>query len=761
MSGQGSGNRHPPLAGFFTTNGQMPEKQWFGPSSLFYFVGRITSHLAAFLDHPPAEHTINFGAANKVFANDSESSLDAAARPTHAGQPLTGLCGQQPAPGVESCHAAAPSHSLTAMEEEYFLNLFWQSYHCTFQIIDEAKFRAHYKSLWTGPGHAGTGTRKHSALVDIILALCMLSEYPPPPPNHTTTTTTNNNPFPPDPGPSSNPETSPTNTNTNTNTNTMIAVAVAGRFHYQRCQTLLLAQLETPSLTTVQCHLFSAIYLCCGSFQNMAHSTLALAVRTAHILGLHLEQPPNTDLPRAERELRKRIWWTLYALESRTCLKLGRPWSVPLEECSCPLPDDDYQLAMDASGSAVVVGGGVTWLSYTVWNTRLVLGVTEVYGGFYRECGRVGDGGGDIHDDPVVLERCAVYLQSRMAETLDVWARTVPEGLRSKRQRDNNHPFSTDSCLHPEGITLTLEPFAPRWLQLQRLVLELLYHNLCVILYRPLISFSTPTPTPTSTPPQQTNPNPHHAPVTPTPTPTPRARECALLCARHAITLTQITHQILLPRNNSNNNSNNNKMDDLLERWNEAFQWQWNCAITLIGFVLAYPHAPRSSGSSFEPSVAAAARTAIGQAVESFEVFGRHFAVATRAARVVRDLMGKVEAVVDHHLHGDGSGGGVGGRKYEDGLVQVAGANANQGGMHVIVDGAGGEGGLVWQAGASDAVPVMFGSGSMSGFEGAGLQDLLNGTMDAAFSVDSFNSFEWLRGGSPGFGDSWMYTPRY
>lgn len=80
---------------------------------------------------------------------------------------------------------------------------------------------------------------------------------------------------------------------------------IAGRWYHRRCQTLLASELESPSIRTLQCQILTVIYLCCASFQNMADSTLALAARTATILGLH--QEPSTDLPRAEREYRRRV----------------------------------------------------------------------------------------------------------------------------------------------------------------------------------------------------------------------------------------------------------------------------------------------------------------------------------------------------------------------------------------------------------------------------------------------------------------------
>lgn len=617
----------------------MPQKQWFGPSSLFYFIGRITSHLAAFIQHPPAEYTIHFSSAGMPFTDGSGPGLtQPAAEPPTDGQL---------APG-------GYLYSLTAMQEEYFLSLFWQSFHSAFQIVDEGKFKEHYKSLWSGQGPS-RGVRKPSALVDIILALCMLSACPPRGDRS-----------------SSRPPADPD------------ATAIAGRWHYQRCQTLLISELESPSLSTLQCHIFSVIYLCCASFQNMAHSTLALAMRTAHILGLHLEPPP--DLPRSEQELRKRLWWTLYTLESKTCIKLGRSWSASLSGTSCSLPADDHQLAIE-SGSAALASGNVTWLTYTLQNTKLVLSARDVYLSFYTECSRVLSGSGStdgssIHDDPAVLESCATFLRSGMAH-LDSWARGVPDGLRSKRKRGGEPLSANPDPSASDTISLAIETFAPSWLQRQRLLIELLYHHLCVILYRPLISFSAPSHT----------------------SPSSDAQECAVACARHAITLTQITHQTLAET-------------DLLDSWHEAFQWQWNAAITMIGFVLATPPSPTVQ----------AARAAIALAIEGFETFGRHFAAGARAVKVVGELMDKVESLIGH--------GGRGQGEATDAAAAVAAGPIE----------------AAWPA-----LGAVGPDGVLLGLEGAGLQDVLTGTMDVAFSVDSFNAFEWLQGGSLNSGGYWTF----
>ena len=126
---------------------------------------------------------------------------------------------------------------LTGTQEDYFLGLFWQSYHCTLQIIDEVAFREHYKSLWPTSGTS----RNPSALV---LALCMQYGVA----------------FVPRSSAAVEPKVDVDSNN----------ATIAGRWLYRRSQTLLACELESPSITTLQCYIFSVYYLCSASFNNMA-----------------------------------------------------------------------------------------------------------------------------------------------------------------------------------------------------------------------------------------------------------------------------------------------------------------------------------------------------------------------------------------------------------------------------------------------------------------------------------------------------------
>ncbi|KAK3314410.1 fungal-specific transcription factor domain-containing protein [Apodospora peruviana] len=605
-------SRH--IEGIFMSTSQLPQKQWFGPSSLFYFIGRIHAYLAVALQQTQTEQTNQIHVTNK---------------PLTSASPERDVGASEDAPVLDP--RTYDKRFLSPTQEEFFLDLFWQSYHCSLQIVDEVSFKEHYRSLWTDGN-----TRKPSALVDIILALSMQQGIP-----------ARARP------PGSDRSTAPRD-----------ETDIDASWHYKRCQALLVSELECPTLSTLQSQIFSIVYLCCCSCQNMAHSNLALAIRTAHILGLHLE--PNYDLPRPERELRKRIWWTLYYVESKTCMKLGRPWSTTLSEATCTLPADDHQLAIQ-SGCSVAGGGNVTWLTYTVQNTKLVLAARAVYTAFYQKIGLVlAESAGasvSLSENPAGLETCAAFLRESM-QCLDVWQRGVPEVLKNRR-KDSGVPFSTDCT------PLTIEIFAPAWMQRHRLWLELLYHNYCINLFRTFICFNfSPSVSAGST---------------------PLSDECAACCVKHAVALTHIIHQVL-------------SETDLLNGWHEAFQWQWNAALTMVGYVLAFP-----AGAA-----TAVAREGIDIAVLAFNILSRNFAVSTSAASVTRDLTNKADLIRSRPRPFGGYAAG---------------------GQHVV-------------------------AGDGSDMAAADLQAMLTGSMDLASLVDgSFDNLEYL---SPpnnvNMADLWMST---
>lgn len=516
-----------------------PHKTWYGPSSLFYFIGRFAAFLNSnLLQAHSTDHMLDLNAPSML--------LDGPTKPADQG-----------GTGTRTARSEDPltaGEYLSLSQEEYFLDLYWQSYHTgLFPILDEADFKEYYRSLWTTTG----SQRAPSALVDIVLAMCM--QY----------------------GVSMLP----------TRREQLVMggdATVAGNLYYRRCQRLLAYESESPTIATLQCHLLCAVYLCCGTFQNMADSACGLAVRAAYMLGLHLD-PPDT-MPLREREMRKRLWWVLYILDSKIGMKLGRPFLVYPSRSSPSLPGDGFEVAMRSGSNFAPLGDDVTWLSFNLHQAKLFQVNRSAHTAFYSNHVDVHEGQ-TIWDDIGALESHANFLKSHAA-SLEQWVSEVPSALTTKR--DANSPaFATD------GTSLEIEPFAPLWIQRQRLLLELMYHNLSTNLYRPFISF-------TNTPPPSTS-----------------AGQAANKCALHAAELTMITHHVL-------------SSTTILSGWHEVFQWQWNAAMTLVGFVFAYPRAQSSER----------ARAAIKLAVAVFDIFSQSFAVAASASGIVRELGAKADLVI-------------------------------------------------------------------------------------------------------------------
>jgi len=442
---------------------------------------------------------------------------------------------------------------------------------------------------------------------------------------------------------------------------------MAGRWYYRRGQSLLAADFESPTITTVQCLIFSMCYLCCASFQNMAHITVAQAVRTAQILGLHLEPP--ADMPLAERELRKRIWWILSATEAKVTAKLGRFGFVDRSQVTVTYPSDDIETA-SANGATLGSYGNVTWLTYNLQMQKLIHVSFNIHQPLYEKFGEALERSetNSLYKDSRALESCAEFLAVRLPALKD-WADQLPSSIKSPR-RQGGEPFAIDRT------PLDIDPLAPMWLQRQRVCLELMYHSQFTNLCRPFITFYSNASTYT-----------------------PVAERHAATCVHHAIAHTLIMHQVVTET-------------DFMCGWSEFFFWQWNAAISIVGFVLAYPiHSSTSN-----------ARKALDKAVAIFDAFGANFSVAADAADIIRDLTSKADQLAGRLRSGIMAAPGSTPEQQQqqpaDGFTTV-----NGGGDMTNINGD--DDGLAWLDPSEQNDPNYF-----SEF------------MDWAMSVDQFNNFE-------------------
>ena len=140
--------------GIWTTAYPSREAHFFGPMSTSYFIAALRSLIVSSLQLPHADFQMEPSGASDFFTNPTTSRSHSAEEvPTIPEGRVEGEC------------------ILSRAQEESFLALFWQSYHCMIPILTEVDFREHYESVWTP--QASSAGRKASPLVDIILALCM------------------------------------------------------------------------------------------------------------------------------------------------------------------------------------------------------------------------------------------------------------------------------------------------------------------------------------------------------------------------------------------------------------------------------------------------------------------------------------------------------------------------------------------------------------------------------------------------------------
>ncbi|KAF1994346.1 hypothetical protein P154DRAFT_624794 [Amniculicola lignicola CBS 123094] len=532
-------------------------QQFYGPSSSFYFISQMMSHLNKTLREQDID--IQPRIASRHFSSTIVPSERDRAR---------------------------DGYDLTRSEEERLIELFLRSYHGIYPVIEVDIFKRHHALLWG----SSTTTRKPSALHDIVLALAMqygaaisAARY----------------------------------ANTQPDTEDAPDATTAGRWLYRRCQSQLSDELEGPSITTFQCHLLSVLWLSNASFQNMAHNVMALGIRTGVILGLHLDPCP--ELPPSERECKKRLWWTLYALEMKFAMELGRPLAVSISQVTCSIPDDIPLV------NPIIVGAASPPLTaFHAQLVKLILATRAIYITFYRKCASALNKSSHkyLYEDAVALESCAEFLHSR-AKYLQIWLGKVPEYMKTRRE-DSGWPFSTD------GSQLDLETVqtgqVPVWLARQRVFLELSYHDLLMSLYRPFICFgraSNPTPTSTGTSTSTSD-------DTPIRTPTPLTTTHARACLSHAITTTTHLHHLLTTTS-------------LLDGFHEPFRWQWNAVLSLLGYMLAYPTDPST------PAI----REALDLAIIVFERLAGVFGSTRGAVQVVRELVEVVERLGGRKDGGD------------------------------------------------------------------------------------------------------------
>ncbi|KAH8689170.1 fungal-specific transcription factor domain-containing protein [Talaromyces proteolyticus] len=363
------------------------------------------------------------------------------------------------------------SEVISKAQQYQYIRQFWHLHHPSLPIICERDFTAHFESLWI-PDSAEPVQRSRapSSLADIMIAICALAKASASKQILGQSSLGN----------------SPSGHSLRETTDYAISV-----WHYRRCQRLIDDELDMPTTFTVQAQILMAIYLHSTSRLSAAYNVLGTAVRIAYSLGLHRDPPesPTPDcLTITKAELCRRIWWSLYIIDSRISMELGRPMLVDLDISDCRLPADDMNTSRNAALQPYTSPTGVTWLSYIVQAAKLCTIVRSISSNLYEESYNTGGIPSKLgnHDSQMPSDEIstAERLEKKL-KNLGEWVRGLPHSLQLPRT--GNEP-----ALSSEISSLQLDLYAPPWMQNQKIFLELDYHNAIVTLIRPIVTVGQP-----------------------------------------------------------------------------------------------------------------------------------------------------------------------------------------------------------------------------------------------------------------------------
>lgn len=476
-------------------------------------------------------------------------------------------------PGPLPLDASPPSGAAAYLlpdQEAHALSLFWQSHYFSFPVINEGQFWRDYRALVaeTEP----STPRRASPLVDIVLALCLqLASYA------SGSVDSHESLGPRHPG-------------------------LAGLQYYRRCQDGLDQMIENPTVVTVQCYVFSVLYLYEAGLINRAQVAASKGITTATMLGLQHES--RTGELENEKELRRRTWWALYAFDARLAMETGRPPIIAPNTSTCNLPSDAVDFTQWLAPHYQHNPSCPPWTGFQTQALGMFQAVKAARTSLEATYAKaVGDAGhAAFIEDAAIREECARCVASHM-ERVYAWAKQVPKGHTVLRKE--GEPFSTDRSV----LDLSANPNILVHCQRQRLLLELHFHCQCMGLYQSFTCFASPAGMST-----------------------PVADGVATTGVYHAMALTSMMHEALTK-------------SDALSGVYHVFRCQRVALFTMLGYAYSFP----LSSAWFS------IRSAIDMAIAVIGMYQNTIPEAAALAATARALSDDVSTVVKNFLGGGSS----------------------------------------------------------------------------------------------------------
>ncbi|KAI1025038.1 hypothetical protein LB504_009708 [Fusarium proliferatum] len=110
-----------------------------------------------------------------------------------------------------------------------------------------------------------------------------------------------------------------------------------GRLFFEQAKLLVPDIIELPGLRSIQVCLILGVYLMPQNAVGSSYVYTGMALRKALAFDLH-QDSDDQGVDMREREVRRRLWWSIYSLERCSTIKLNRPRSVAPEIITVPLP---------------------------------------------------------------------------------------------------------------------------------------------------------------------------------------------------------------------------------------------------------------------------------------------------------------------------------------------------------------------------------------------------------------------------------------
>ncbi|ORY56862.1 fungal-specific transcription factor domain-containing protein, partial [Pseudomassariella vexata] len=145
---------------------------------------------------------------------------------------------------------------------------------------------------------------------------------------------------------------------------------------WRKVQALLPSVIFISSISAVQALLLVSLHLNNTNHRDSCWTLTGAAVRIAIAIGLHRDTKASTHTP-LHRELRKRLWWTLYQFELMQAASLDRPSAIDDAACTVSTPRE-ATLGMGSSESMVYSSRLLVMLSQACRVVRVMNNHAEV-----------------------------------------------------------------------------------------------------------------------------------------------------------------------------------------------------------------------------------------------------------------------------------------------------------------------------------------------------------------------------------------------